>query len=281
MASAPTVSLITVVRNAAAALVETIRSVRAQTYSGIEFVVVDGASTDGTSEVVRNSASEIDKWVSELDKGLYDAMNKGKRMASGDFAMFVNAGDTFVTDRAISEMIACVTDLDTLYFGKVRITDCTGKLSWEVPMRRRRSPVPPRSYLPHHQSIFYPRCFFSRYDYDPAMGYRADAHYTGQACQMLKREFTNVPLIQSTLGGISSRAITSVAELRKELAMETALARHIAGGTGNYLQLIDVGTGTVVKYLASKAGGLPLVHRLMYTKQVMRSWVNSISGERR
>ena len=278
MASAPTVSIITVVRNAADALALTIGSVRAQTYSGIEFVVVDGASTDGTTDVVRARASVIDKWVSEPDQGLYDAMNTGKRMATGDFVMFVNAGDTFINDHAIAEMMGCVTDLDTLYFGKVRITDCTGKLSWEVPMIGKRSPAPPKSYLPHHQSIFYPRSFFARYDYDPAMGYRADAHYTGRACQLLDRQFTNVLLIQSTLGGLSSRAITSIAELRAEIAMETALARHIAASTGNHLQLVDVGVGAVVKYLASKAGGLPLVHRLMYTKQLMRRWVASIRG---
>jgi hypothetical protein len=134
------------------------------------------------------------------------------------------------------------------------------------------------SYFPHHQSILYPRQFFSRYDYHPAMGYRADAHYTGRACQELAREFANVMLIECTLGGISSRAITSIAELRSEIALETAFARHVAATTGNHLQLIDVTTGAVLKYLASKIGGPPLVHRLMYTKHVMRNWVTTIRG---
>jgi glycosyltransferase involved in cell wall biosynthesis len=279
MASAPILSIITVVRNDPVGLAATIRSVRAQTYPGIEFVVVDGASTDGTSELVRGNACVIDKWVSEPDKGLYDGMNKGKSMASGDFVMFVNAGDTFVSDRAIEQMMACVKNLDTLYFGKVLLTDCTGTLSWDVPLMGRNSHTPPKSYLPHHQSIFYPRPFFALHDYDLRMGYRADAHYTDTACRILHREFTNVLLIQSTLGGLSSRLITSVAELRKEIALETALARHIAASTGDYVQLIDVGIGPVVKYLASKAGGLPLVHRLMYMKHRMRRWVASIRGE--
>jgi putative colanic acid biosynthesis glycosyltransferase len=277
MAGPVTLSIITVVRNAADALAMTIASVRAQTYPDIEFVVVDGASTDGTSELLRERASQIDKWTSEPDRGLYDAMNKGKRMASGDFAMFVNAGDTFVNDQAVSQMFVRVKDLNTLYFGKVRIVDCTGKLTWEVPLLRRKS-LPPRSYLPHHQSIFYPRQFFTSHDYDPDMGYRADAEYTGKACRMLEREFVPVTLIESKLGGLTSRAITSLAELRKEIVMETALARHVAANTGNRFQLIDVGTGAVVKYLASKIGGLPLVHRLMYTKHVTKSWVTSIWG---
>jgi glycosyltransferase involved in cell wall biosynthesis len=271
------VSIITVVRNAAGPLAETIKSVRAQTYSGIEFIVVDGASTDGTLEVVRSAG--IDRWISEPDTGLYDAMNKGKRLARGDFAMFVNSGDTFVDDDVMTRFVSAVSDRGKLYFGRVRLTDCTGKLSWEVPIMSKKRLMPPKSYLPHHQSILYPRQFFSIYDYDPAMGYRADVQYTSKACRMLEREFINLTLIHSRLGGLTSRAITSLAELREEITKETALARHIAADTGNLLRLIDVTIGTFVKYLASKAGGLPLVHRLMYTKQVMRRWVTSIGGE--
>jgi hypothetical protein len=277
MTGDPTISIITVVRNAAAALGETVASVRAQTYEGIEYIVVDGASTDGTVDVVRESVSTIDRWVSEPDKGLYDAMNKGKAMAGGDFALFVNAGDTFVDDTVISRMVAHMRARDTLYFGKVRIMDCTGRLSWEVPLLGRNL-SPPLSYLPHHQSAFYPRSFYSHHDYEPAMGYRADAHYTGRACQALDREFVNVTVIQSTLGGISSRAITSIAELRSEIKMETALARHVAANTGSHVQLIDVTAGAILKYVASKIGGPPLVHRLMYTKHLMRGWGASIRG---
>jgi putative colanic acid biosynthesis glycosyltransferase len=273
-----TVSIITVVRNAAAALTRTIGSVRAQTYPRIEFVVVDGASTDGTADVIRTSRALIDKAVSEPDRGLYDAMNKGKGMASGDFAMFVNAGDTFVSPDAVAAVMAGVRDMNRLYFGKVRITDCTGRLSWEVPWLGKNGLAPPRSYLPHHQSIFYPRRFLASHDYDPAMGYRADSHFTSRACETLEREFRNVTLIDTTLGGLSSRPITSLRELRKEIVVETAFARHLAAATGKRLHVIDVGLGVVVKYLASKTGGLPLVHRLMYTKQLLRRRVASFRG---
>ena len=277
MARSPSLSIITVVRNAAEPLRQTIESVRRQTYPRIEFIVVDGASSDGTLDVLSANASKVDRWISEPDKGLYDAMNKGKAMASGDFAMFVNAGDIFVDDDAIANMAVQVTDFDTLYFGKVRITDCTGALSWEVPVTGKRHTLSV-SYLPHHQSIFYPRRFFTATDYDPDMGYRADAHYTDRACRQLHGEFTNITLIQTTLGGTSSRVITSIAELRREIVMETALARHIAATTGKRFPLMDVTASAIVKYLASKTGGLPLVHRLMYTKHVVRSWIGSISG---
>lgn len=272
----PTLSIITVVRNAPEALAETIRSVRAQTYADIEFVVVDGASTDGTTEVLRQSATLVDRWISEPDGGLYDAMNKGQRLASGDFAMFVNAGDRFVSDDAIARMARQATDRSTLYFGKVRIVDCTGRLSWEVPMLGRHG-TPPRGYLPHHQSAWYPRPFYAGHEYDPAMGYRADAMYTEQAWRTLDHVFTDVTLVESTLGGISSRAIMSLAELRKEFAKETALASHIARTTGKRTQLVDVAAGAIVKYLASKIGGPALVHRLMYAKHVARHWLNTLT----
>src|SRR6478672_11457802 len=92
------VSIVTVVRNASRQLADTIESVRRQTYPSVEYIVVDGASTDSTADVLRRNLPKIDKWISEPDSGIYDAMNKGKAMASGAFAMFVNAGDTFVDD---------------------------------------------------------------------------------------------------------------------------------------------------------------------------------------
>src|SRR5438874_1070953 len=237
----PRLSIITVVRNASAALAETIESVRAQTYSPLEFVVVDGASTDGTVDVMRSNGNVIAKWISEPDEGLYDAMNKGKALVTGDFAMFVNAGDRFVNSVAISQMMTHVTEPDTLYFGKVRLVDCTGRLSWEVPSVARRSLRPPQSYLPHHQSIFYPSRVYRGLDYKPQMGYRADAEYTTRALQASRREFTNVLLIESRLGGLSSREIKTLDELRREIGLETALARHISAETGRRRELIEVG----------------------------------------
>jgi glycosyltransferase involved in cell wall biosynthesis len=264
-------SIVTVVRNAPDALAATIESVREQTYPAVEFVVVDGASTDRTADVLQRNAARIDKWVSEPDRGIYDAMNKGKALASGDFVMFVNAGDVFVGRDVIARMMAFVDDKDGLYFGKVRLLDCTGRLSWEVPIVPRRRAVPPSSYLPHHQSVFYPRCYYASNHYDPSMGYRADVHFTKAACERLRRHFTNVTLVQATLGGASSRAIMTIADLRKELANETAYARHVGATTGRRAQLVDVTGSLIVRYMAAKAGGLPLVHRLMYLKHQLKS----------
>jgi glycosyltransferase involved in cell wall biosynthesis len=113
---APVVSIVTVCRNAAAELETTIASVASQTYPAIEYIVIDGASTDGTAEVIRRASSDIDEWVSEPDAGIYDAMNKGARRATGEWILFMNAGDRFYSNDAIDDLLgARNTDADLLY----------------------------------------------------------------------------------------------------------------------------------------------------------------------
>ncbi|MDR1645488.1 MAG: glycosyltransferase [Tannerellaceae bacterium] len=89
----PVFSIITVTYNAAHCLEETISSVLKQTHPQIEYLIIDGASTDGTVDIIRQYEDRISLWVSEADKGLYDAMNKGLQKATGDYVWFLNAGD--------------------------------------------------------------------------------------------------------------------------------------------------------------------------------------------
>ena len=90
----PKFSVITVTYNAEAVLEDTIQSVISQTYRHVEYIIVDGASKDKTVEIIKQYESGIASWISEPDKGLYDAMNKGLKLATGDYVWFLNAGDT-------------------------------------------------------------------------------------------------------------------------------------------------------------------------------------------
>ncbi len=94
-------SIITINRNNAAGLEKTMRSVASQIGGDFEYIVIDGASTDGSVEVIRSfeaSLGERLRWISEPDKGIYNAMNKGIRMATGDYLQFLNSGDSLVSD---------------------------------------------------------------------------------------------------------------------------------------------------------------------------------------
>jgi glycosyltransferase involved in cell wall biosynthesis len=106
----PKITIITVVRNAADELKKTIFSVLEQDYPHIEFIIVDGGSTDATVEVIHAHARQIAYWVSEPDRGIYDAMNKGLARSTGEWINFMNAGDTFTGKDIISKAMA--GDLD-------------------------------------------------------------------------------------------------------------------------------------------------------------------------
>ena len=87
------ISVVTVSYNAVSTIEQTILSVINQTYPHIEYIIIDGGSTDGTVDVIKKYADKITYWVSEPDKGIYDAMNKGLRRVRGDWCVFMNSGD--------------------------------------------------------------------------------------------------------------------------------------------------------------------------------------------
>ncbi|MCK6692196.1 MAG: glycosyltransferase [Thermoanaerobaculia bacterium] len=111
-------SIITVVYNGAFLLPGTIESVRRQTYPFIEYLVIDGGSTDGTVDIIRKYAAEMPnlRWISEKDRGLYDAMNKGLRLATGDFVWFLNSGDHLHAPDTVEKLAQMVSpETDVLY----------------------------------------------------------------------------------------------------------------------------------------------------------------------
>lgn len=100
----PLITVVTVVYNGAEFLEETIKSVIEQTFDNVEYIIVDGGSTDGTLEIIKKYDQAIDYWVSEPDKGIYDAMNKGIDLGSGDWINFMNAGDFFYASDTIHKV---------------------------------------------------------------------------------------------------------------------------------------------------------------------------------
>jgi glycosyltransferase involved in cell wall biosynthesis len=99
------ISIITVCFNSEKTIVKTIQSVLAQTYTNIEYIIVDGVSKDNTLEIIKKYESKIHQWISEPDKGLYDAMNKGISLATGEVIGFINSDDLFCDDQAIEKVM--------------------------------------------------------------------------------------------------------------------------------------------------------------------------------
>lgn len=112
------ISVVTVCYNAADTIEKTMLSVLNQTYHDIEYIIIDGGSTDGTVEIIRKYADRIAYWVSEPDKGIYDAMNKGIKVATGEWINFMNAGDRFYKSdviKLIFDNMNCYDDVDIIY----------------------------------------------------------------------------------------------------------------------------------------------------------------------
>ena len=117
------ISVITVTLNALPALQRTMNSVINQDYDDFEFIVVDGASTDGSVAYLKNHTTSIQKWISEPDSGIYEAMNKGVQMATGDFCLFLNAGDTFISNKTLSDIAPTLDDADIILGNEILVNE--------------------------------------------------------------------------------------------------------------------------------------------------------------
>ena len=136
MLSQPFISIITVTYNARDALAVTLKSVAAQTFSDYEYLVIDGGSSDGTVELLKNSCPPVSRWISEKDNGLYEAMNKGNWMAKGKYLLFLNAGDYFYSSDVLEKIAGLPGEAD-VYYGQTMIVDSTEK---ELGLRRLKAP---------------------------------------------------------------------------------------------------------------------------------------------
>lgn len=132
----PKLSVITIVYNNAIAIERTMLSVLNQTYANIEYIVIDGASTDGTKEIVQKYGERLAQFISEPDKGIYDAMNKGLALATGDYVLFMNSGDEIYAPETVAEVFASAPSGD-IYYGETEMFD----ENWEsLGQRRHRAP---------------------------------------------------------------------------------------------------------------------------------------------
>lgn len=135
MKETPKVSIISVIFNAGQYLEKTILSVINQDWQNIEYIIIDGGSTDNTDEIIEKYKEQINIFVSEPDNGLYDAMNKGIKKSTGDYIWFINAGDEVYSSKTLSD-IQINKSVD-FYYGETEIIDQSGNSKG---MRRLKAP---------------------------------------------------------------------------------------------------------------------------------------------
>ena len=119
-------SIITINYNNAKGLEKTILSVVSQTFENFEYIIIDGGSIDGRKEIIENSKNKLAYWVSEKDKGIYNAMNKGIQKAKGEYCLFLNSGDFLYNNNVLSEIFTTNSNADILY-GNMMIDWGNGK----------------------------------------------------------------------------------------------------------------------------------------------------------
>ena len=175
----PKFSIITVTYNAEKVLEDTIQSVIFQTYRNVEYIIVDGASKDHTLDIVNKYHNRINKVISEPDKGLYDAMNKGIQLATGDYLCFLNAGDKFHDSETLQKIVHTLKgqELPDVIYGETAIVDEEGHF---LHMRRLSTPAHlnwksfKQGMLVCHQAFFANRKLAINHLYDLQYRFSAD-----------------------------------------------------------------------------------------------------------
>lgn len=182
----PKLSVITIVYNNVRHIERTMLSVINQTYANIEYILVDGFSTDGTLEIVQQYTSQIETLISEKDKGIYDAMNKGLAAATGDYVIFMNSGDEFYAPDTVAKVFATADDAD-IYYGETEMIDEAGNS-----LGQRRHKAPEQFTWRHfnygmsisHQAIYIKRSLTQPYDVQYQLS--ADIDWILQAAKKAK-----------------------------------------------------------------------------------------------
>ncbi len=218
----PILSIITITYNSAKTLPHTIDSIRSQTYRDVEYIVVDGGSTDGTLDIIEANSDLVSKWVSEPDGGIYDAINKGIAMATGDYVGLLHADDMMADTNVLKSIHRAIDQHhpDALYGDLDYIAaDNSGR----VIRRWISSPFNPsmlkRGWMPPHPTLYVRREWFNRIgNYNRQMKIAADYDFVLRLFSRPELQTIYLPqcLVKMRVGGASNRSIQNILIKMKE-----------------------------------------------------------------
>jgi glycosyltransferase len=216
------VSIITVVWNNAETIKDAIDSVLCQTYENIEYIVIDGASTDGTVEIVQGYGDKISKFISKKDKGIYDAMNKGIGLATGDIVGILNSDDFYksndvldiVADEFMSKGIDCL-------YGDLEYVDAndTEKIVRYWQSKEFKDGLFQKGWHPAHPTFFIRREFYDKHgifnlDFKISADYEIMLRFLER--YKLKSSYIHKTFVKMRVGGESSRSLSNILKANLE-----------------------------------------------------------------
>ena len=229
------ISVITVAYNSAATLGDTLKSVAAQSHPEIEHILIDGGSTDGTADVVNQYGQHLTRYVSEPDCGIYDAMNKGLALATGDAVGFLNSDDIFAHQASLVQIVNgfAAADVDAVY-GDILMVD---PLQLQV-VRRYWRPGPfkagafARGWMAPHPTLYVRRNFLiSAGGFNSAYRLQADFDLELRLfeCMKIRSKYIPYTLVRMRMGGASTGSLRNILQGNIEAA-KSAQNNGISGG---------------------------------------------------
>ena len=219
----PLVSIITVCHNSIKTVSETIQSVHSQIYPNIEYIIIDGASTDGTLELINSFPKGIAKFISEPDSGMYEAINKGIRLATGDIVGILNSDDLFFDNDVIGRIAEAFVhwEIDAVYGDVQFVKDSDSTKVVRYYSSRNFHPGRFRyGFMPAHPTFYVRRELFEKFGY-----YREDYSIAADfelllrfiLLNKIRCKYLKGPMVSMRTGGISNRSVMSNLILNKEI----------------------------------------------------------------
>lgn len=198
----PRITVVTVVFNCVGSIEHTILNIVGQSYDNIEYIVIDGGSTDGTLEVIKKYEADIDLWISEKDKGIYNAMNKGIDLSTGDWINFMNAGDHFHSSSTVEQVAPHLDNRYGVVAGAVRYI-------YDENHTRVKHMRPKFTgfymEVPHHQASFINNRLMKHHKYDESFRIRGDLNFM----TTLHAEGQKISMIDEVICDVDTNGVSS------------------------------------------------------------------------
>lgn len=200
------ITIVTVTFNAEKTLEQTILSVLDQTYENIEYIIVDGKSTDSTIEIIKKYSHRI-KWISEKDSGIYDAMNKGVELATGDYVQFLGADDSLYSHTTIADIVEVLEHDETIDIlsGVVWMVNEKTHMQrlWDNDVTEKRIK---NGFLVHHQGLFTKKQVLEKYPFNLNYKIVSDYEFILKTYfdKRINIKYISIPIAFYSLGGVSA-----------------------------------------------------------------------------